>query len=107
MDQQRHEMILDISHPSGADEWYCPTCGRRLLMVYGPKFRKTVLEAGDEFAVHSGVISAPRISSMQDSLVNNTRSVDEAMISIDDPSLAPWVAWLNEIGFDELWNDEV
>ncbi len=53
-EQEQHEMILEESHPSGADEWYCPTCGRRLLMNYGPEFKKTVLEAGDEYAVHSG-----------------------------------------------------
>jgi hypothetical protein len=104
---QQHKMVLEKTHPSGADEWYCPICGRRLLMAYEPKFKKAVLEAGDEFAVHSGVISARQISSMQDSPVNNKRSADYSIISIDDPSLAPWVTWLDEIGFDELWDDEV
>jgi len=36
IEQQQHEMVLDKTHPSGTDEWYCPTCGRRLLMDYEP-----------------------------------------------------------------------
>jgi len=49
-----HEMRLDKTHSSGADEWYCPTCGRRLLMYWPPAYRRVVLNAGDEQAIHSG-----------------------------------------------------
>lgn len=53
-DLERHEMHLDRTHPSGAEEWYCPTCGRRFLMRWPPSYSKIVLEPGDEYAIHSG-----------------------------------------------------
>lgn len=51
---QKHEMVLETTRPSGAEEWNCPACGRRLLISWEPKFTKAVLETGDEFSVHSG-----------------------------------------------------
>ncbi len=55
MDQQEHhEMVLETTHSSGAEEWYCPTCGRRFLMRWPPAYEKVILEPGDEFAAHSG-----------------------------------------------------
>ncbi|WP_280696145.1 hypothetical protein [Kitasatospora sp. GP82] len=41
---------------SGADEWSCPTCGRRIALRRPPDPELTVLETGDESAVHVGVI---------------------------------------------------
>lgn len=51
---QQHEMVLEVTHSSGAEEWNCPTCGRRLLISWEPNFKKTVIEVGDEFSIHSG-----------------------------------------------------
>jgi hypothetical protein len=102
MNQQQHEMILEKTHSSGVDEWYCPTCGRRLLMDYGPKFKKTVLEAGDEYAVHSGGKGGLRIGSMQALPVDDSSTQEE----VDDTRLAPWEAWLDESGFENLWKSD-
>lgn len=93
-EQEKHEMILAKTHPSGADEWYCPTCGRRLLMNYGPEFRKTVIEAGDEYAIHSGgkggvKLHAPTIVSQ------------EELESEKDPRLAVWSDWMDQMHFDD------
>lgn len=55
MDEQDvHVMVLESTQPSGAEEWYCPTCGRRFLLNWQPNYQKVVLNAGDEFAGHSG-----------------------------------------------------
>ena len=55
MDQQEHhEMVLETTHSSGAEEWHCPTCGRRFLMQWPPAYQKIVIETGDEYAIHSG-----------------------------------------------------
>src|SRR5689334_20094557 len=55
MDRQvYHEMVLETTHSSGAEEWYCPTCGRRLLLRWPPAYEKIVLVPGDEYAAHSG-----------------------------------------------------
>lgn len=52
-EQQKHEMVLALTHPSGAEEWSCPTCGRRFLLSWPPSYKKIILEAGDELASHS------------------------------------------------------
>lgn len=55
--QDRHEMRLALTHNSGAEEWFCPACGRRFVMHCEPehgKLKILVLEAGDELAAHHG-----------------------------------------------------
>ncbi len=54
MSEQYHEMQLTGIDPSGAEEWHCPACGRRLLMSWPPAYKRVVLEAGDDYAIHSG-----------------------------------------------------
>ncbi|MEV4561929.1 hypothetical protein AB0K51_33805 [Kitasatospora sp. NPDC049285] len=41
---------------SGADEWSCPSCGRRIALRRPPYPELTVLDPGDEEAVHIGVL---------------------------------------------------
>jgi len=62
---QSHEMELIATHPSGAEEWFCPTCGRRVLMRWPPAYEKVLLEAGDEAAIHSGAKGGLRMSPPQ------------------------------------------
>ena len=50
----RHEMILTGSGESGAEEWVCPTCGRRMLLRWPPHYEKLILDYGDEAAIHVG-----------------------------------------------------
>ena len=106
MDQQRHEMVLEKSYPTGIDEWYCPTCGRRLLMNYEPIFKKTVLDAGDEYVIHSGGKGGLNIGSVRATQMGVTSGKDESPVSSEDPTLAPWVTWLDEIDFENLWNED-
>jgi len=51
-----HEMKLTGRLASGADEWSCPTCGRRIALRRPPDPELTVLDPGDQNAVHVGVI---------------------------------------------------
>jgi hypothetical protein len=92
--QEQHEMVLEKTYPSGADEWFCPTCGRRLLMVYGPTFQKTILEAGDEYVVHSGGKGGVSMHASQ--ILSN-----EELKSEQDPHLSVWAEWLEERNFDD------
>jgi hypothetical protein len=62
-DSQPHEMQLVRTHTSGAEEWYCPTCGRRFLMHWPPTYKKIVLEVGDEYAAHVGGKGAAQLGS--------------------------------------------
>ena len=74
----QHEMQLEVRYSTGAEEWCCPTCGRRLIvmppcgsttlalergakyiLVWGPTIgimtaAKILLEPGDEQALHHG-----------------------------------------------------
>jgi hypothetical protein len=75
-------------------------------MDYGPKFKKTILEAGDEYAIHSGGKGGLRIGSMQAISTDNALPREEPVVSPEDPSLAPWVTWLDEVGFENLWDDK-
>lgn len=47
-----HEMVLE-SECEGTEEWYCPICGRRLLIEWFP-WKKTVVEAGEYETIHTG-----------------------------------------------------
>jgi hypothetical protein len=49
-----HEMVLTGRAESGAEEWACPTCGRRMLLRWPPDYEKLVLEHGDDSAIHVG-----------------------------------------------------
>jgi hypothetical protein len=46
-------MVLAGHSESGAEEWLCPACGRRMLLRWPPHFDALVLENGDPAAVHT------------------------------------------------------
>jgi len=102
MEQQHHEMILEKTHPFGEDEWYCPTCGRRFLLQWPPKYKKIIIEPGDEQVAHSGGKGGLVMGSARKLSADEAKT--EASIAIDDPRLAPWASWLDEVGFEDLWN---
>jgi hypothetical protein len=58
----KHEMVLVGSVESGAEEWACPTCGRRLLLRWPPHYEKLVLDHGDDAAVHVGGKGGARVT---------------------------------------------
>ena len=62
---QNHEMQLETTHSSGAEEWYCPTCGRRFLLNMPPNYRKIVLNEGDGSTVHNGTKGGLRMGALQ------------------------------------------
>jgi len=93
--QQHHQMQLEKSHPSGAEEWFCPTCGRRFLMQYPPKYKKIMLEAGDEYAAHSGGTGGLQLRPIQfnNNHEEETPLSDELRDALDDA--------LKDIDFDD------
>ena len=96
-ERARHEMALEKTHASGAEEWYCPTCGRRVMIEWAPQFNRMVLEPGDDNAAHNGskgglVLQSPQLAAAEEEP------------SVDDSKLTPWIEWLDEINFDSLWS---
>jgi len=90
-EQQRHEMVLQTTHPSGAEEWYCPVCGRRFMLSWPPAYKKIVLDAGNELVSHSGGKGGLMMSQLHASdaeeleLPNQIRSSLEKILKDFDP----------------------
>ena len=47
-------MILIGCLESGAEEWSCPHCGRRMLLRWPPAYERLVMEHGDVNVIHVG-----------------------------------------------------
>ncbi len=58
----KHEMVLVGPAESGAEEWACPTCGRRMLLRWPPNYERLVLNHGDVSVVHVGGKGGVRVS---------------------------------------------
>jgi len=99
-EQEQHEMSLETTHPSGAEEWACPTCGRRFLLQWPPNYKKIILERGDEYARHSGGKGGLRMSAIQVTNENEETSLNE------EQKLTPWLEWLESVDFDNWWNQD-
>ena len=98
--QQHHQMHLAKTHPSGAEEWLCPTCGRRTLMHWQPQDEKLdfhVIEAGDLYAIHVGSKGGFQIGSP-----NVITDDQEPVLSKELRDALEEV--LGDIGFDD-WPD--
>ncbi len=65
-ESERHEMRLQQSFPSGAQEWLCATCSRRVVIEHGAsRVRIIALERGDEQATHSTGTGGLRIAASE------------------------------------------
>ena len=100
-DQPRHEMVLETTHSSGAEEWYCPTCGRRMTITWQP-WKKIILEPGDIHAAHGGSKGGLTIARLQINQGNEDGPRSETDLSVEDPYLAPWKRWLDKMDWDDL-----
>lgn len=78
--EQKHEMRLIATHPSGAEEWICPECGRRFIAQWTPNFRRVILENGDERMIHTGqgleIQTEISVQPMEDTLLDSTELSD-------------------------------
>jgi DNA-directed RNA polymerase subunit RPC12/RpoP len=99
MPQQEHHIMSHTGTlESGEDEYYCPTCGRRILLQMDP-YKKTVIHAGDDYAIHSGGKGGLMIGAQQVAPSNETQAPDTQR-------LAEWEGWLQELNFEALWDKD-
>jgi hypothetical protein len=82
MSDHSHEIMVVKQHPSGAEEWFCPTCGRRFLVHWSPQYQCVVLNVGDESAIHNMGKGALVVLGPKD--------------IIEEERLAPWIEWLSQ-----------
>ena len=99
-EQQRHEMVLEKTHSSGAEEWHCPTCGRRMLVNWQPQFKKIILETGDDYALHSA--SKSLLPTRAVSPIGTIPQVGPEALLEEEQRLAPWLNGLEDIDLDNL-----
>ncbi len=99
----QHQMVVKNTFPSGAQEWYCPTCGRHFIIQWPPNYKRIILDEGDEQAAHAGgtdglVMGPPDILPAEperDPMLNNGSKEEPGDSSdLDDPYLSPWSRWL-------------
>ena len=96
MNERHHEMILEQTHTSGVEEWFCPTCGRRFLVQWPPAYKMIIVEPGDQDTRHN--VSKRNISS--DSLqVRDAKDLHP----IEEFRLVPWIKWFEKVDFDPKW----
>lgn len=100
IDYKRHEMQLETTYPSGAEEWFCPTCGRRFVMQWPPKYKRIVLNRGDEYAAHSG-----GTGSLEMGDVRIRPSEESALPAEEDLPLDRWKSWLDSEDASKWWPD--
>jgi len=101
-EQEHHEMVLASTHDTGAEEWFCPTCGRRFLMRWPPAYEKTILEAGDEYAIHSGGkgglsmggASLTPLEQSDDLLLSAPEERPENPVELSPELLSPWERYI-------------
>ena len=97
---EQHMMELDKTYESGAEEWVCPICERRFVVQWPPKYKKIILESGDEHAMHSGgkggiLMQPPQLHNNGKNGVNGEK----------EPNLSDeWHAALDELDFSD-WPD--
>ena len=76
-------------YDSGAEEWFCPACGRRFVMQWSPEYQRVVLDTGDETAIHNTGRGAMVVYRPQ----------------VEDPYLSPWLEWMDRDHFESRWQD--
>jgi hypothetical protein len=98
---EKHEMILRESDPSGVEEWYCPTCGRRMTINWHP-WTKTILEPGDDYAAHSAMKGGLRLEALEINVADGSASTET-----EDRYLAPWQRWMEKFSSDHPGDNQV
>lgn len=101
-----HTMDLVREH-EGTEEWLCPDCGRHMLVNWNPKFKKTILEAGDSSIGHTAFKNNIQPEDLMDNRVNGTFTNTEAVEPVDERRLIPWISWMDKNDYSNLWNTSV
>jgi hypothetical protein len=97
MNDKHHEMVLEKTHISGVEEWYCPDCGRRFLVQWPPSYKTVVLEQGEKDTRHN-------VSRLNTRIVSGSVEQSEAPEPIEEFRLIPWIQWMEKVDFASRWN---
>jgi hypothetical protein len=108
--KQQHLLALIKSFPTGAEEWFCPSCGRRFIITWPPDYKMIILENGDLDASHTGGKGIPGLEvklSPTDPETTDPGNSDllNDDLRADDPNLRSWQDWMNDTDFDDRWEE--
>jgi len=98
MNEEHHEMALEMTHSSGIQGWHCPTCGRRILLFVPPENEMVVVEAGDLNASHSGSTGGLQIGAVR--VKERDEELNEISGEVSEESLLPWIEALENLDLD-------
>lgn len=90
MQQEQHAMELVETFETGAEEWHCPTCDRRFVVQWPPKYRKIILYSGNEYALHSGGKGDVRMEAPQIQPESDITLSEEWFSALDDLDFGNW-----------------
>ncbi len=100
---KQHQMVMVQEHEDGMQEWLCPVCGRRFLMRWPLNYKRTILEPGDEEAIHTGGTGGVQMGGAEFGPVEipEPESADEPaeLYNMDDPYLAPFQRFIENHQF--------
>lgn len=95
-----HTMSLICTYESGAEEWHCPECGRRFVMQWPPHYKRIILEAGDEMAMHSASKGGLQMrATLADAAAPPSAAPDAGDVSDEDLDI--WLDHLNKLDFGD------
>lgn len=94
----QHVMILEATRASGAEEWFCPTCGRRLLVTWAPAHKRVVLAQGDFYATHSASKGEGFSLGVVESVTPDISNAN----GFNDEQLSSWKDWLEEFNWGDF-----
>ena len=97
-----HTMTLMRKH-EGIEEWLCSTCGRHMLVNWQPKFKRTILNAGDLSVGHSGFKNEIE----PETLTGGSPKSEETHLPPDESRLTPWANWMDKSDFADRWTDDI
>lgn len=88
-----HLMKLQRKYPSGAEEWYCAECGRRIILQWQPEYSRIILEMGADSVFHTACRVDKQIGP------ENGRTTEAAGASPQTEEilidrLSPWREWI-------------
>jgi hypothetical protein len=89
MEEKNHIILMTRTYGSGAQEWYCPICGRRFIVQWKPEYQRVILELGDDSAIHN----------------TGTGAFIAKCVGVEEEWLAPWLEWAEKVDFESLWNE--
>lgn len=99
MPEEQHLMEVKKTFPSGAQEWYCPTCGRHFIIQWPPNYKRIILDEGNELAAHAGGTDG-LVMGQTDILPSQPDSTPPEAGDLIKPErdewLSPWMRWFED-----------